>query len=103
MRTLHFTNFVLGAVTGLSFSYYYLRRDIYTTSRAVESTIVETNDYVKKVIGDNESLEKRISELEKQIGEQTNIIRSSENNIARLSKRVKQIYDALESAENKEE
>lgn len=97
-----FLSFALGAISGTTFSYYYLRRDVYNTSRAVESTILDTHNYVKKAISESEQLEKRLAEVEKQLSEQRSSLLASETNVARLSKKVKQIYDALEESAPKD-
>ena len=92
--------FALGAITGTTFSYYYLRRDVYNTSRALESTIMDTHNFVKQAVSEAEQLEKRIAALEKQSSEQGSQITTSTTNLARLSKKVKQIVDVIESTKD---
>ncbi|KAG2388739.1 hypothetical protein C9374_000178 [Naegleria lovaniensis] len=88
--------FALGAITGTTFSYYYLRRDVYNTSRALESTISETHKFVKQAVSEAEQLEKRLSAVEQQLSDQSTVIATTTTNLGRLSKRVKDIVDSIE-------
>ena len=92
-----YTSFLVGAVgAGLFFSYT-LRSDIYDTSRTIESSISSSNDYVKRIVKENEETQEKVKQLEINVSTLLEDRQALENQLKRQTRKLNEQQKKIQS------